>query len=280
MIKFVRQLFDAMAQKRSEEGKYKMEENKDKFVRIGACQTPEVIGDPQAALACILQFATEGNKKNVDLLLFPECFLTGYILDKAYVSNYSYDLKSEQFSAILNQLEHVKPVLVLGVSEKKQGKLYNSAVVVNRGEISGVYRKTHLIDPNELFFTPGDEYPVFEVKGLRYGINICYDAQFVDAAKSIAEQGARLLLSLSQNMLKLRTAEFWKDRHSDICIERVKETGLWYVRSDVTGVRPAGRYGEERIGYGPTFIMNPQAEIVAEVPLMTVGMAVSDIPID
>jgi len=47
------------------------------IVRVGACQTPEVIGDPPAALAIIQQFAKVAEDRNVDLLLFPECFLTG-----------------------------------------------------------------------------------------------------------------------------------------------------------------------------------------------------------
>ncbi len=87
-------------------------------IRVGACQTPEIIGNPPAALACMLQFAKEAEGKKVDLLLFPECFLTGYILSETYVANYAYNFESEQFVAILKQLEPVKPVLVFGVSEK------------------------------------------------------------------------------------------------------------------------------------------------------------------
>ena len=247
------------------------------IVRIGACQTPDIISDPFAALACMLQFAKEGEDKKVDLLLFPECFLSGYILDETYMANYSFDFESKQFAEILNQLGSVKPTLVFGVGEKKSGKLFNSAVVVRKGEIVDVYRKTHLIDPNELFFAPGEDCPIFEVKGLKCGINICYDTQFADAAKAVANQGAQLLLSPAQNMLRRETAEYWKDKHGEIVVERVKETGLWFVRSDVTGIRPVGQYGVERIGYGPTMAMNPQAEIVAQVPLMTVGMITADI---
>jgi len=249
------------------------------IVRVGACQTPEILGDSTTALDIMLRFAKEAEDKDVDLLLFPECFLTGYILNETYTENYSYDFESEQFAAILKQLERVKPVLVFGVSEKKLGEIFNAAVVVNRGEIVGIYRKTHLIDPDELFFTPGKEYPIFEIKGLKYGINICYDTQFADAAKSVADQGAKLLLSPAQNMLRRETAEYWKDKHNKIVVERVKETGLWFVRSDVTGIRPVGQYGVERIGYGPTLAMNPKTEVVAQVPLMTVGMVTVDIPL-
>jgi len=248
-------------------------------LRIGACQTPEIIGDPSTALTVMLRFAKEAEDKKVDLLLFPECFLSGYILRESYMLNYAYDFESENFAAILNKLAHVTSVLVFGVCERHAGKLFNSAVVVHRGEIIGVYRKTHLIDPNESFFTPGTEYPVFTLKGLKYGINICYDAQFSDAAKAVADKGAALLLLLAQNMIPREKAEFRKHKHNEIRSLRVKENGVWYISSDVTGIRPADAYSVERIGYGPTLAMNPKAEVVSQVPLMTVGMITVDIPI-
>lgn len=254
-------------------------DNMKSIVRVGACQAPEIIGDPPSALASMLWFAKEAEDKKVDLLLFPECFLSGYILNETYMANYAYDFESKQFAAILKQLEHVEPVLVFGVSEKKSGKYFNSAVVVNRGEIIGVYRKTHLINPNEAFFTPGKDYPIFEIKGLKYGINIYYDAQFADAAKAVADQGAQLLLLLAQNMIRRENAEKWKYKHNEIRSERVKENGLWYISSDVTGVRPPDQHGIERIAYGPTLAMNPKAEVVAQVPLMTVGLITVDIPV-
>jgi hypothetical protein len=46
---------------------------------------------------------------------------------------------------------------------------------------------------------------------------------------------------------------------------------MWLVSADVTGERD-----EDRIAYGPTSVTNPQAEVVANVPLMTTGMAVAD----
>ena len=251
----------------------------ENIVRVGTCQTPEIIGNPHAALEIMLQFSKEAEDKNIDLLLFPECFLTGYILSESYMAHYAYDFESEQFAAILKQLEHVKPVLVFGVGEKKSGRYFNSAVVVHEGKIVGVYRKTHLISPNELFFTPGKNYPIFEIKGLKYGINICYDAQFAGAAKAVADQGAGLLLLPAQNMIRRENAEKWKYKHNEIRSERVKENGFWYVSSDVTGIRPPDQHGVERIAYGPTLIMNPKAEVIAQVPLMTVGLVTADIPV-
>jgi len=80
-------------------------------------------------------------------------------------------------------------------------------------------------------------------------------------------------------MIRRENAEKWKYKHSEIGAERVKETGLWYVHSDVTGIRPPDQYGVERIAYGPTQAMNPKAEVVAQVSLMTVGLITVDIPV-
>ena len=76
----------------------------------------------------MLRFAKEAEDKEADLLLFPECFLSGYILSETYMAKYAYDFESKQFAEILEQLEHVKPILVFGVGEKKSGKYFNSAV--------------------------------------------------------------------------------------------------------------------------------------------------------
>ena len=53
-------------------------------VRVGACQSPEILGSMQASLAYMLQFAKQAEEKSVDLLLFPDCFLSGFILDEAH----------------------------------------------------------------------------------------------------------------------------------------------------------------------------------------------------
>jgi hypothetical protein len=75
-------------------------------------------------------------------------------------------------------------------------------------------------------------------------------------------------------MMKRQAAETWKCRHNTIRAERVRETGMWLVSADVTGARDGSR-----IGYGPTSVMNPHADVVAQVPIMTVGMVVAEISV-
>jgi 5-aminopentanamidase len=73
-------------------------------------------------------------------------------------------------------------------------------------------------------------------------------------------------------MMRRNNAEHWTDLHHRIRAERARETGMWLLSADVTGERD-----EHRVGYGPTSVINPRAEVVAQVPLMTTGMVVADI---
>jgi predicted amidohydrolase len=240
-------------------------------VRIGACQTPEILGDVEAALACIEAFAQQSDSDDVDLLLFPECFLQGYLVEAEHLSRHAIDLTRNSFQTILTRLSTVRPTLVFGVIERSGSAFFNTAVVVKRGVLEGSYRKTHLTS-GERLFKPGTGCATFDLNGLRYGINICYDTNFPEAARAVAAQGASLLLVPSQNMMKRQAAETWKRRHNAIRAERVTETGMWLVSADVTGARD-----ESRIGCGPTSVMNPHADVVAQVPTMTVGVVVADI---
>jgi len=238
-------------------------------MRIGACQPPEILGDIDRAIACIEAFAAQRN--DVDLLLFPECFLQGYLAEPRHLRNNAVDLASRAFQTILARLSGVRPTLVFGVIEQVGTKYFNTAVVVRGGVLQGSYRKTHLT-AGERLFEPGTDYQTFEVGGTRCGINICYDTNFAAAARAVASQGAQVLLVPSQNMMKRDAAEVWKLKHNAIRAERVRETGLWLASADVTGARD-----DSRVAYGPTCIMNPDADVIAQVPLMTVGMVVATI---
>ena len=232
---------------------------------------PRVPLDVEAALACIEAFARQPDSEDVDLLLFPECFLQGYLVEPEHVKRWALDLATPPFQRVLDRLMPLRPTLVFGVIEQSGLSYFNTAVVVRRGVLEGHYRKTHLT-AGERLFEAGTGYPTFDLHGLRYGINICYDTNFPEAANAVASQGARLLLVPSQNMMKRQAAETWKCRHNAIRAERVRETGMWLVSADVTGSRD-----ESRVAYGPTCVMNPAAEVVAQVPTMAVGMVVAKI---
>jgi predicted amidohydrolase len=240
-------------------------------VRVGACQTPEILGDPAAALRTVEAFAAEADARGVQLLLFPEGFLQGYLVTRDHVTAWAMELGGADFGVVLERLAPVRQTLVLGVLERQGARFFNTAVVVAGGRLLGAYRKVHLT-AGEAIFAPGGAYPVFDVGGVRFGINICYDARFPRAAASVAIQGAHALLSPAQNMMRRENAVIWRDRHGLLATERARETGMWLVRADVTGDRD-----DSRTACGPTCIIDPAGRIVSKVPTGEIGMVTAEI---
>jgi predicted amidohydrolase len=238
--------------------------------KVAACQVPFISENIDASLEWIERFSKEADEKGVLLICFPECFLQGYLTDEQAAKKHAVDLASVTFKTILKRLTKYNAVIVFGLIEQDIEGIFNTAVVIKDGELIGKYRKTHLLD-GERIFKAGSEYPVFQISGLKFGINICYDTQFSEAAKNIATQGAVLILCPSNNMMRYETAEKFKHLHHKIRIKRVNETKLWMLSSDVTGECNG------RISYGPTSAINPNGKIVAQVPLMETGMIVIDI---
>ena len=240
------------------------------MTKVAACQVPDIRENIDTSLEWIERFAKQAEEKDVSLICFPECFLQGYLTDEQSAKKYAVNLSSATFRTILQRLAKYKAIIVFGLIEQDIEGLFNTAVVIKDGELIGKYRKTHLLD-GERIFKAGSEYPVFQINGLKFGINICYDTQFSEAAENVAKQGVTLILCLANNMMRYETAEKYKHLHHKMRIERVLETGVWLISTDVTGER------DGRISYGPTSAINPNGQIVGQIPLMETGMITIDI---
>ncbi len=240
-------------------------------VRIAAAQTVEFREDIEAALDCLADVAAQAKAEGASLLCFPEGFLQGYLTDETPARRHALDLASPAFEALLKRLPTAAPMLVMGLIEVEQGRLFNTAVVIDHGVLVGRHRKAHLLG-GERIFDAGRESNVFEISGLRFGINICYETNFPEAARNVADLGASLIVCPCNNMHLRATSEAFKPVHNAVRGERCRETGLWLISVDVTGER------DGRISWGPTAVLNPDGEVVAELPLEKTGLLVFDIP--
>ena len=74
------------------------------------------------------------------------------------------------------------------------GRLYNSAAIVDASAVRAVYRKVHLWDAESTIFTPGDApAPVVDLPFGRVGLMICYDLEFPEWVRLAALDGADLI---------------------------------------------------------------------------------------
>jgi 5-aminopentanamidase len=239
-------------------------------ITIAACQLPDVHDDTEQSLKHIVSYALDGEAQGAKLVCFPECYLQGYIVDDR-THQLALDLTSDAFERILYQLAEIRPVLVIGLIEREDQKVFNTAVVIKEGQLLGRYRKVKLLDGEKGIFEAGSEFPGFETEGLKFGINICYDLNFSECTRAVASQGADLLVCPCNNMMRFENAEKWKYRHNESRAERAREGNIWLISSDVTGER------DGRISYGPTAVINSQGLVVTQAPLLKEGMIVQEI---
>lgn len=240
-------------------------------VRIAAAQTCEYREDIEAALDCVANVAAHAETENVSLLCFPEGFLQGYLTDESSARRHALNLATPSLAAVIGRFPKTGPMIVVGLIEEDNGRLFNTALVVEHGSVVGRYRKARLLG-GERIFDSGMETGIFEVAGLRFGINICYDTNFSEEAQKIADRDASLIVCPANNMMRRNTAEKFKDVHNSVRGERCRETGLWLISADVTGER------DDCISWGPTSVINPSGEVVAQLPLERTGLLIFDIP--
>lgn len=133
---------------------------------------------------------------DTQLIIFPELAVTGYQCGKNFkdlAETATINSTSVKKMSALAKEFHVH--IVYGMAEKED-ILYNSQFFIDdTGVLLGTYRKVHLFDSEKNYFTPGDQFKVFNTKIGRIGLFICYDAFFPEAARSLAIQGVDLLVN-------------------------------------------------------------------------------------
>ncbi len=103
----------------------------------------------------------------------------------------------QHFRSVARELGVVLPISFF---ERAGQAYFNSIAIVDAdGSVLGVYRKSHI--PNgpgyqeKHYFSPGDTgFRVWSTRYARLGVGICWDQWFPETARSLALQGAELLL--------------------------------------------------------------------------------------
>lgn len=166
--------------------------------KIAGIQTNVVFADKEANLARMMDWLERPELKDCDLIVFPECMLTGYCfrsLEEALP--YGESIPGPATDAIQKWCEQNDKFVAFGLLElDPQGRLFNSCPVVGPQGIVGCYRKIHLPYLGvDRFTTEGtDPYRAFDADGMKIGVHICYDGSFPESSRCLALDGADLLI--------------------------------------------------------------------------------------
>lgn len=155
-------------------------------VRIAAviCRCP--VGSITHNLARTRYWTLEARRRGAELVCFPEMNLTGYG-NHADMVRHAIHADGEEIAALVRLAREQEISLLVGFAEKAAGdRVYASHMVITPQGRTGCYRKLHLAPPETGRFLPGDRLPVFQSSGLRFGIQLCYDAHFPELSTCMA----------------------------------------------------------------------------------------------
>ncbi|MDC7301421.1 carbon-nitrogen hydrolase family protein [Agathobacter ruminis] len=136
----------------------------------------------------------EASKNRADILLLPECFITGYELPMTYEKSIS--CEDEVIVKVCEEAKALSIGVVLTSFTKGKEQPQNTAFVISKtGEILMKYSKVHTCDfADEKNVEAGTEFKVCDFDGIKLGIMICYDREYPESARMLMLKGAEIIL--------------------------------------------------------------------------------------
>lgn len=137
------------------------------------------------------------NISDIDLLIFPEMTLTGFIMKS---DKFTEDLVGATYLYFSSLAKEKKCAVMYGVIEKGKRKNFNTLVHLNnQGKIIATYRKIHpfAYSKENIFYGKGKEVVITRVKGLKIGLSICYDLRFPELYRYYAKEKVDMIVDIA-----------------------------------------------------------------------------------
>ena len=252
--------------------------NESKPFRLAGVQmtcSPDINENLQKALSKIEEAAREG----ANAICLQELFRSPYFCqcEDAAIFDLAEPIPGPSTEAI-GQVAKAKSVTVIAsLFERRAPGLYHNTVAVidERGECAGIYRKMHIPDDpcyyEKYYFTPGDlGYKTFETPRGKIGTLICWDQWYPEAARLTAMRGAEVLC--------YPTAIGWHPKEKSAygseqlnawrTVQRghAVANGVYVAAINRAGFEPSPKDGDGIEFWGSSFICDPFGVVIAEAP--------------
>lgn len=190
------------------------------FIRVAAVAPETRVADVTFNVEAIKRISTELASKGVRAATFPELCISGYTCADLLHQSLLLDSVESGLDALREFSAECPVMLVVGAPIRHNNSLYNCSVIIGNGEFYGVVPKTYIPDYNEFyekrwFNSPSDADTIsvieigsqfvnfgtnylFELDGVRFGIEVCEDLWVTIPPSSYASlAGADIILNLS-----------------------------------------------------------------------------------
>ncbi len=223
----------------------------ERRLTAGAVQFTVQVGDIDANLRQVRQALGRLAQAGCRLAVLPEMWTSGY----AYRQLNELAKRTPEVLAEIQELARQYEMVVVGSMPEPHGdKVYNTAYLLDQGELVGTYRKMHLFSlmGEDRMLDGGDSWLVADTSVGRVGVLICYDLRFPELARRLAVEGAQILV-VPAEWPKPRE-EHWRT----LLRARAIENQLYVVAANCCGIQGKLDF------FGMSMIIGPKGEVLAE----------------
>jgi predicted amidohydrolase len=198
------------------------------MIKVAAyqCAPASDIQDRKIQIQNILEKAAS---KHIDFLCLPEGSLTGYYAQEELARRNSLEIEEADFREWLEIFRNSTTTVIVGFNERDGNQIFDSAAIIERGNLLGVQRKHYLYHN---YFASGDTFSSFSSKGIQFGVVICLDTNYFEPARILALQGATILFSPMCNKVTPDHAYAKRPSYYSHFIARTHENRCWLISAD------------------------------------------------
>lgn len=234
--------------------------------------------DLEGAFARISRLIDQARADGVRLLALPEACLGGYLANLDGDADGPPALAQDgpeirRLAALAGDM-----VVTAGYCEEADGSRYNSAVCVHGDGVLGNHRKVHQPLSEDATYRAGDGFGAFDTPVGRLGMMICYDKAFPESARSLAVDGAEIVVCMSAwpgsrtNPAADLAQDRWKRRFDLFDRARALENQVVWLSANQSGT-----FGDLRF-VASAKVVDPGGEIVADTGVAE-GVAVAELDV-
>lgn len=240
-------------------------------------------GEAKANLDRATKMIENSADKGCSVIVLPECMDLGWANPAA--RDLAQPIPGSSSDILCQAARESKIHVVAGLTERADGKIYDTALLISPGgQILVKHRKINILTDVEGMYSVGDQLAVATTPLCTIGVDICAD-NFPDSLSlghALARMGAQILLSPCSWAVKAEHdnrrdpyGSLWKGSYSTLA----KLYDLTIVGASNVGWINAGAW-KGRKCIGCSLAVGPQGQVLAEGPYGETAECLMTVPIE
>ena len=221
----------------------------EKKLKIALAQLNPLVGDVTGNIDKLITIRSN-LKDDVDILVAPELYVSGYPIDDLVLREDFLNLVEKEINKLTECTKDKKSAIIVGAPRKDDNSIKNSVFVMENGKIISIKDKYELpntgVFDEQRIFKQGKLEDCVDIKGIKFGLPICEDIWDKPVLEKLSQNGAEIIISINASPF---TVSKNKEREN-IAQKRVTETKLPIVYLNRTGGQ------DELIFDGSSFALN------------------------